>query len=52
MQAEVLNLSLLSDNFTLMGVTKLVTQGIKDRFNIEIESLPMPEEEFMKKIFL
>lgn len=42
MQAEFLNLSLLSDNFTLLGVTKNVVQGIKERFGINIENMPMP----------
>lgn len=41
-QKEFLNLRLLSDNFTLTGVTKRVVQGMKERFYINIENLPMP----------
>ena len=42
MPSEFLNLSLLSDNFTLFGVTKPVVNGIKERYEICIENLPMP----------
>ncbi len=42
MPSEFLNLSLLSDNFTLFGVTKPVVDGIKERYGIDIELLPMP----------
>ena len=41
-QKELLNLRLLSDNFTLLGVTERVVQGMKERFYIDIENLPMP----------
>lgn len=49
MQTEFLNLRLLSDNFTLLGVTKRVVQGIKERFYIDIESLPMPVADCFKE---
>ncbi|MCM1387193.1 MAG: glycosyltransferase family 4 protein [Bacillus sp. (in: Bacteria)] len=42
MQTEFLNLRLLSDNFTLLGVTRRVVEGIRERFYIDIENLPMP----------
>lgn len=42
LRVEFPNLGLLSENFTLLGVTDLVVEDIRAQFNIEIENMPMP----------
>lgn len=49
LRAEFPNLSLLSDNITLIGVTGLVVKDIGNQFGIEIENMPMPIDDCCKQ---